>query len=294
MKIGFIGLGKMGSRMTEKLLKDGHEVVAWNRSAHPLKTTDTIQNLIQNLKAPRVIWVMVSAGEATTEILTEVEKYVEKNDTIIDGGNAHFADTQKRYEEFGEKGIRYLGIGVSGGIIAATEGYPLMVGGDRSAYEHIRPILDSLSKPCGGHDYFGLGGAGHYVKMIHNGIEYGYMQSLGEGFGVLEKSEYNFDLVKVAKLYQKGTLVSGFMLDRTVEALEDPEMKTVKGIISESGEAKWTVEEAKKNNLPVDVIETSLEFRRKSQTDECIQNSFAAKLVAGLRKAFGGHGVRKI
>lgn len=309
MQLGFIGLGKMGGRMAGKLLQDNHEVIVWNRSREAveefkiqssklkiaiqnLKVATSIKDLVQNLEKPRVIWLMLPAGEATQEVLIEVEKFVETGDIVIDGGNAYFADTQKRYEAFAKKGIRYLGIGVSGGIIAAKNGYPLMVGGDRSAYKYIQPILDSLTKPNGGHEYFGTGGAGHFVKMVHNGIEYGYMQSLGEGFGVLEKSEYNLDLIKVAKLYQKGTLVSGFMLDRTVEALEDPDMETIKGIISESGEAKWTIEEAKKHNLPISVIETSLEFRKKSQTEESIQNSFAAKLVSALRKAFGGHEVK--
>ncbi|MEK7092251.1 MAG: NAD(P)-binding domain-containing protein [Patescibacteria group bacterium] len=145
MHVGFIGLGKMGSRMVDKLTKEGHEALAWNRSEHPLKTANSIQDLIQKLNAPRVVWVMVPAGEATTEILAEVEKFVEKGDIIIDGGNAHFADTQKRYEAFAKKGIRYLGIGVSGGIIAAKNGYPLMVGGNRKAYDEIAPLLDSLA-----------------------------------------------------------------------------------------------------------------------------------------------------
>ncbi len=187
-----------------------------------------------------------------------------------------------------------MGIGVSGGVIAARDGYPLMVGGDRSAYGHIKPILDTLAKPDGGHEYFGEGGAGHFVKMVHNGIEYGYMQSIGEGFGVLEKSPYNLDLVKVAKLYTKGTLVSGFMMDRTVESLEkDPKLEQLDGVIDASGEGEWTINEAKKLNVPVNIIEGSFEFRKKSKTDKNISASFAARLVAALRNAFGGHEVKK-
>lgn len=300
MKIGFIGLGKMGSRMASKLLKEGHEVVAWNRSKgsveefkitnQNLKVAQTIGELVKNLDKPRVVWSMVPAGEATEEILREVSEYVEAGDIVIDGGNSNFKDTERRYEEFRSKDIKFLGIGVSGGVIAATEGYPMMVGGDRSAYEFIKPFLDSLAKPHGGHEYFGIGGAGHFVKMIHNGIEYGIMQSLGEGFGVLEKSPYKLDLLKIAKLYQKGTLVSGFMLDRAVEALsKDPHMEKVIGIIAESGEAKWTIDQAKEEKVEVEIIERSLAFRRRSQTDPKIQESFSAKLVAALRNAFGGH-----
>lgn len=288
MKLGFIGLGKMGSRMVKKLLQEGHDVVAWTRS----ESIITIEELIQGLEKPRVIWLMVPAGEATQNVLDEVSKFVESGDIIIDGGNSFYKDTEERYEKLRKREIRYLGVGVSGGMIAATEGYPFMVGGDKSAYEFIKPILDSLAKPNGGHEYFGEGGAGHFVKMVHNGIEYGVMQSLGEGFGVLDKAPYQFDLQKVAKLYQKGTLLSGFMMDRTVDALEsDPKLDSIVGVIAESGEAKWTVDQAKEENVSVEIIEASLAFRRRSQTDENVQKSFAARMVAALRHAFGGHTV---
>ncbi|OGH19697.1 MAG: 6-phosphogluconate dehydrogenase (decarboxylating) [Candidatus Levybacteria bacterium RIFCSPHIGHO2_02_FULL_37_13] len=294
MKIGFIGLGKMGSRIVQKLLREGHEVVAWNRSDHKLKNVETLEELIRSLEKPRIVWTMVTAGEATQNILDELSKFVEKDDIIIDGGNSRFKDTEKRFKDFKTKGIKFLGIGVSGGIIAFENGYPLMVGGDKRGYDYIAPVLDSLSSPNGGHEYFGEGGAGHFVKMIHNGIEYGIMQSLGEGFGILEKAEYNFDLVKVAKLWQKGTLVSGFMLDRVVEVLSNPSiLSSIDGYIEESGEAKWTVDQAKEEGVPIDVIEKSLEFRRKSQKYKDVQNSFAAKMISGLRNAFGGHEFKK-
>lgn len=302
MKLGFIGLGKMGSRMALKLLKEGHSLIVWNRSPEGisnfksninLKIAKNIKDLVQQLDQTRIVWSMVPAGEATEEILNEVSKYVQAGDIVIDGGNSNFKDTKRRYEEFKIKGIRFLGIGVSGGIIAATEGYPMMAGGDKSGYEHIIPILNSLAKPNGGHEYFGEGGAGHFVKMVHNGIEYGIMQSLGEGFGVLEKSPYDLDLKKVAKLYQKGTLVCGFMLDRAVEVLSNPSiLSSIEGKIAESGEAKWTVATAKEENVDIEIIERSLEFRRRSQTDSQVQNSFSAKMIAALRNAFGGHPVR--
>ena len=300
----------MGNRMVTKLLEGGHEVVIWNRTEEKvvalrtqvsglriqgkLIAADSIDDLVKKLDPPRIIWSMLPSGDPTEQTLSEISKYIEKDDIVIDGGNAHYPDTQRRFEEFTKKGIRFLGIGVSGGVIAARDGYPLMVGGDRSAYDHIKPILDTLSKPAGGHEYFGEGGAGHFVKMVHNGIEYGYMQSIGEGFGVLEKSPYNLDLVKVARLYTKGTLLSGFMMDRTVESLEkDPKLEQLDGVIDASGEGEWTINEGKKLGVPIDVIEESFEFRKKSKTDKNISASFAARLVAALRNAFGGHKVKK-
>jgi len=310
MQLGFIGLGKMGSRMVVKLLDEQHELVVWNRSQEAIlniknqiskikytdqrfKNANNIEELVKGLERPRVVWVMVTAGSAVQTTLNEIGKFVEREDIIIDGGNSYFKDTERRFKDFKTKGIKFLGIGVSGGIIAATNGYPLMVGGDKSAYEFIKPVLDSLVKPNGGHEYFGEGGAGHFVKMVHNGIEYGIMQSLGEGFGVLDKSPYNLDLLKIAKLWQKGTLVSGFMLDRTAEVLTKPSiLDSIKGYIEESGEGSWTVEQAKAEGVPVEIIEKSLEFRKRSQSDINVQNSFAAKLIASLRSAFGGHEVK--
>lgn len=300
----------MGSRMALKLLKEGHKVIAWNRSEEPVKdlelkiqnselnlkfkVAETIRELIKSLQKPRIVWTMVTAGEATQNVLDEVSKLVQKGDIVIDGGNSNFKDTQRRYEELRTKNIKFLGIGVSGGIVASKEGYPMMVGGDRSAYEHIEPILNSLAKPNGGHEYFGEGGAGHFVKMIHNGIEYGIMQSLGEGFEVLEKSPYGLNLLKAAELYQKGTLVSGFMLDRAVEALQnDPKLANIVGVIAESGETRWTVEQAKEEGVEIEIIKRSLEYRKRSQKDAVIQNSFTARLIAALRCAFGGHEVVK-
>ena len=214
MQIGFIGLGKMGTRMVFKLLEGGHEVVVWNRSTEPIKdlefriqdsesekyfkTANTIKDLISQLDKPRIIWSMLPAGGVTESALKEIANYVEKGDIVVDGGNAFYKDTQRRSEELSAKGIAFLGIGVSGGIKAVDKGYPLMVGGDKSAFEEIKPILETLIKPDGpastsaslggGYEYFGTGGAGHFVKMVHNGIEYGMMQAIGEGYGVLGES----------------------------------------------------------------------------------------------------------
>jgi 6-phosphogluconate dehydrogenase len=302
MQIGFIGLGKMGTRMVGKLIEDKHKVIAWNRTVEDsavlkkmypeLTVAEDIENLVLSLEAPRVVWIMVSHA-AVEDVLAEVKKYIEAGDVIIDGGNSHFSDTQRRFEEFEKVGIHFMGVGTSGGILAADNGYPFMVGGSIDGYSLITPLLDTLSRPNGGHEYFGRGGAGHFVKMVHNGIEYGIMQSLGEGFDVLKNSDYQFDLLKVSKLWQKGTLVSGFMLDRATDALEKGDIDTLSGVINASGEAKWTIEEARKERVEVPVIEKSLEYREQSQSDPKIQNSYTAKMVAALRREFGGHEVKK-
>jgi len=308
MQLGIIGLGKMGGRMAEKLLTEGHTLTVWNRSFQPcvhlqekfpdpkqLIVAESIAALVQSLPTPRIILLMLPAGEITENALAEVAQFATKDDIIIDSGNSYYQDTERHYQEFTKRGIRFLGMGVSGGIVAVKEGYPQMVGGDKSAYEYVTPILNSLAKPHGGHEYFGTGGAGHFVKMVHNGIEYPIMQALGEGFGILANASYNFDLVKIAKLYQRGTLVSGFMLDRAVEALtDDPTLERIEGVIgSASGEAVWTVDEAKKHNLPAESIEQAISFRKRSTTEKTVQDSFAAKMVGALRIAFGGHPVKR-
>lgn len=307
MKLGFIGLGKMGSRMSSKLILEGHDTIVWNRSPEPVESlkqevsnsphisvSSSVEELIKNLESPKIVWSMLPSGDVTENTMQEIGKFVSAGDIVIDGANSHFTDTQRRFEMFKAKGIKFLGIGVSGGIIAVKEGYPLMVGGDKSAYDYIKPLLDCLAKPNGGHEYFGTGGAGHFVKMVHNGIEYGMMQAIGEGFGVLDKSSYNLDLLSVAKLWQKGTIISSFLIDRAKDALEkDPKLTDIEGIIAATGEAEWTIQEGEKENVPVPVIKESLEFRKKSQTDTPTQNSFAAKMVAALRHEFGGHKVVK-
>jgi 6-phosphogluconate dehydrogenase len=307
MKIGIAGLGKMGGRMAAKLVKEGQDVVVWNRTTQKaedlaqelseyqnIKVARGIKELIDDLPSPRVVLTMLPAGDATEALLSEIAQLLSKDDILIDAGNSYYKDTDRRYRGFKANGIRFLGMGVSGGIVAGTEGYPQMVGGDKSAYEYVTPLLDSLARPGGGHEYFGEGGAGHFVKMVHNGIEYPIMQALGEGFGVLAASPYNFDLLKVAQLYQKGTLVSGFMLDRAAEALQnDPRLEKIEGIIgSASEETAWTIEEAKKYNVPVESIEQARDFRLRSETDVNIQKSFAAHMVGALRIAFGGHPVK--
>lgn len=315
MKIGFLGLGKMGKRMVWKLLENGHDVVAWNRSPEAveelvdeyesktrsqrkklgvLSVAPTIGDFKSLLKPTRVLWSMLPAGDATEQVMEQLGDVVAKKDIVIDGGNAYFKDTQRRFEHFKKMDVRFLGIGVSGGILAMENGFPMMVGGDKSAYDYIQPILTTFARPHGGYDYFGTGGAGHFIKMVHNGIEYGMMQAIGEGFGVLDKGPYKLDLEKVAEIWQKGTIISSFLIDRAKDALvKDDTLKNLVGYIEENGEAVWTIEAAKKEKVPVPVIEDSLEFRRKSQKSKKIQATFAARMVAALRLEFGGHKVHK-
>jgi len=306
MPITIIGLGKMGARMGAKLVEEGHTVYGWDLNDEARESSkdsgiyvpESIEESIQAQEkdGERVVLQMLPAGEPTETSLELVSGIVSPGDIIIDGGNARYQDTERRAQEMIARGVRFLGMGVSGGIIAQETGYPIMVGGDKSAYDDVTPILDSLARPHGKHEYFGTGGAGHFVKMVHNGIEYPIMQAFGEGFGVLRESDYDFDLEKVARLFTRGTLVSGFMNDRVVEVLEaDPNLSSFQGEIgSASGEAVWTIEEAKRLGVPSESIEQSIDFRLRSAHDEQVSGSFAAKLVAGLRAAFGGHPVKRV
>jgi 6-phosphogluconate dehydrogenase len=302
MQVIVLGLGKMGTRIAKKLSTD-HEVIVWNRTPdavnkfiedNPKAKALSELSLISAIQSPRIIWLMLPAGEPTVEMLYELKKNLEKGDVIIDGGNAYWKDTDKRYLEFDNIGISFLGIGVSGGIFGEKEGYPLMVGGSEKGFEKITPLLETLSKPFGGFEYFGEGGAGHFVKMVHNGVEYGMMQSIGEGFEILHKSPFKINVSKVAKLWARGSIVSGFLMNRTADALsKNPNLNDIVGVIDASGEAQWTVEAAKDEGVDAEIIEKSLEYRLKSQDDKKIQNSFGAKLIAALRREFGGHSVTK-
>lgn len=301
--------------MVGKLLSEGHEVTVWNRSSAPvqelqiknptfakdsagkqkskIKPAKTIEELVSSLVNPRIVWLMVP-HVAVEEVLTEVRKFVEAGDIVIDGGNSNYRDTERRYKEFEKAGIKFLGIGVSGGMIAAKNGYPLMAGGNREAYDFLKPVFDSLSKPDGGYGYFGTGGAGHFVKMVHNGVEYGMMQSIGEGFEILEKSKYDFNLSKIARVWQRGSIVSGFLIDRSAEVLKDDvKLSQFGGQISRSGEGDWTIEVAKEEGLHPEILNEAVGFRKRSETDEKIQKSFTARMINALRSAFGGHEVKK-
>lgn len=311
MQIAILGMGKMGRNIAEKLLVEGHKVVVWNRSQEVLdkmrmeKASYIVKQQLQIVRQldelrtvlakPRIVWLMLPAGEPTDEILNLLlEGVVDKGDVVIDGGNAFYKDTQKRYKEVEAKGVKFLGIGVSGGVHGLQNGYPMMVGGNQSAYDYITVILDSLAKPNGGHTYFGEGGAGHFVKMVHNGIEYGMMQSIAEGFGVLAKSEYKLNLVDVGNNWQRGSIVASFLVYEAINALiKDPRLEQFDGYIDAKGEGEWTVNTAKELHVPTPVIAQSFDFRKKSQYDKGVQETFVAKMVAALRHEFGGHEVHK-
>lgn len=301
----------MGGNLAKKLMAGGHHVVVWNRSKEPLEQfrgenpeavvkgqlqiTHALDELSGALQKPRVIWSMLPSGEPTEKIMAELKEGVaEKGDIIIDGGNSNYKDTERRYKDMEAFGFQYLGIGVSGGIHGLDNGYPMMVGGNKQAYDYIVPILDTLAKPNGGHTYFGEGGAGHFVKMVHNGVEYGMMQAIAEGFGVLMKSPYRFNLVSVGNNWQRGSIVSSFLVWCAVSALiKDPSLAQFDGFIDAKGEGEWTVDAAKELDVPVPVIEKSLDFRKLSQYDKAVQETFVAKMVAALRHEFGGHEIHK-
>lgn len=306
MQIAILGLGKMGRLLVDKLMNDGHQVVVWNRSHEVLdrlkvEKADFVLNrklvIVRNvdelqgaLLKPRVIWSMLPAGAPTNEMLEKLGALVDQGDILIDGGNSHFKDSQKQYDEFTSRGIKFLSIGVSGGVHGFENGFCLMASGPQDSYEYIRQILDSLSKPNGGHSYFGTGAAGHYVKMVHNGIEYGFMQAIAEGYGVLAKSPYHLNLGSVSNIYLQGSIISSFLIWTAREALaKDPTLSGVSGVIGANGEGKWTLEQAHESHVPAPVIEASVAFREKSAYDKAIQETFVAKLVQALRHEFGGH-----
>jgi 6-phosphogluconate dehydrogenase len=311
MQIAILGMGKMGKNIALKLVKEGHSVVVWNRSrealenirienaeavvTQKLRIVHSIEELHDALVKPRIVWLMVPSGAVTDNVLSDLtDSVVDSGDIVIDGGNSFYKDTEERFQLFTGQGMKYLGIGVSGGIHGLENGYPLMVGGDKSAYEYITPILDSLAKPHGGHDYFGTGGAGHFVKMVHNGVEYGMMQAIAEGFAVLAKSDYKLNLVDVGNNWQRGSIVSSFLVWCAVSALiKDHNLDQFDGYIDAKGEGQWTVDAAKELNVHAPVISESLEFRKRSQYDKGVQGTFVAKMVSALRHEFGGHEIHK-
>ena len=311
MLVAILGMGKMGRNLAQKLMADGHSVVVWNRSREILEKlrveyaehivnqkfqiVHSIDQLRDTLPKARIILMMLPAGEITEDALDTIKEGVaERGDIVIDGGNSYYLDTEERYEECTEAGIKYLGIGVSGGIHGLLNGYPLMVGGDKSGYEYIKIVLDSLAKPNGGHTYFGEGGVGHFVKMVHNGIEYGMMQAIAEGFAVLAKSDYKPNLIEAGNNWQRGSIISSFLIWNAVSAMiKDPNLDQFDGFIDAKGEGEWTVETAKTLNVPTPVIEAALEFRKRSQYDKGVQETYVAKMVAALRHEFGGHEIHK-
>jgi 6-phosphogluconate dehydrogenase len=298
VELAIVGLGRMGGNMARRLHQAGHRVVAFNRSpekireimAEGLEGAFTPEEVVAALKAPRVIWIMVPAGDATEATIEEFAALLSPGDTIVDGGNSNFHDSKRRHGMLKERGLRFVDAGISGGVWGLTNGYGTMVGGDREAVAPLEPVFLSLA-PEGGYIHCGPAGSGHYTKMVHNGIEYGLMQAYAEGFEILHASEYPLDLEAVAKAWQHGTVIRSWLLELAGLAFEQhgEGLSDIKGWVADSGEGRWTVQEAMDLDVPAPVITLSLQARFRSRQDE----SYGARVLAALRQQFGGHAVKQ-
>ena len=295
-----IGLGRMGGNMTGRLVRGGHRVVAYDLNAAAVDRAvaggaakaDSLEAAVKLLNPPRVVWIMLPSGKIIDETLNKVATLVAPNDIVIDGGNSHYKDTLKRAATLNEKGIRYVDVGTSGGIWGDREGYCLMIGGDVGAIDVLRPIFETLAPSSDkGWARVGPSGAGHFVKMIHNGIEYGLMQAYAEGFAILERRhDLVQDLPMIASLWGSGSVIRSWLLELTATALaENPGLEGIRPYVSDSGEGRWTVAEAIEQNVSAPVITQSLLERLRSRDDD----AFADKLLAMMRNKFGGHDVKK-
>ena len=299
MRIGFVGLGRMGANMVRRLIRDGHEVVAYNRTPEKTKEIEgegaiaafSIEELVSKLDKPRAVWIMVPAGDATEAQIAELMEHLEPGDTIIDGGNTNFHDDQRRHGELAGKGVNYVDAGTSGGIWGLQVGYCLMVGGDEGAVKPLEPIFTTLA-PRGGYLHVGGPGAGHYVKMVHNGIEYGLMQAYAEGFEIIEHSEFGVDLHELSGIWRYGSVVRSWLLELLHSAFEEHgnKLDDIAPYVDDSGEGRWTIHEAIAENVPAPVISAAL-FARFASRDEI---NFAAKVAAALRNQFGGHAIKAL
>jgi 6-phosphogluconate dehydrogenase len=297
MELGLIGLGKMGLNMSIRLSRGGHTVFALDNSeeARTKAAADgatpvvSVKEMVSKMKAPRAIWIMVPSGSITESVFHDVLDHVSAGDIIIDGGNSNYKDDIRRADVAAKKGVKFLDAGTSGGVWGLQNGYCLMVGGDKSAYDAVYPVFKTLAPPDGC-EYMGAVGAGHFTKMIHNGIEYGMMQSYAEGFEILEKSPYKIDMHQVAHLWNQGSVVRSWLLELAEDAFKkDPKLESIKGYVADSGEGRWTVQAAIDEDVPAPVLTLSL-FQRFVSREE---NSFAARVLAALRNEFGGHAVKK-
>jgi 6-phosphogluconate dehydrogenase len=300
MKLGMIGLGRMGANMTERLLLGGHEVVGFDRDPKAVELVvrkkaigaESLNVLIQQLPTPRIVWLMVPAGDPVDETIRSLTPLLKAEDIIIDGGNSYYKDSIRRAKALKEKHLHYVDVGTSGGIWGLDEGYSLMVGGEKQIVERLRPIFETLAPaPNKGWGHVGPNGAGHFVKMVHNGIEYGLMQAYAEGFALLKhKEEFKLDLHRVAEVWRFGSVVRSWLLDLTAQALnENPELNGIAPYVSDSGEGRWTVSEAIELDVPAPVITLSLIQRLRSR----VEDSFSDKLLAAMRHEFGGHAIKK-
>jgi 6-phosphogluconate dehydrogenase len=298
MQIGMVGLGRMGANMTRRLLRGGHEVVVYDVVAENVTQAvkdkavgaESLTDLVNKLDAPRAVWLMVPAGAVTSQTIEELTELLDAGDTVIDGGNSRYTDSIARANALAAKGVTLLDVGTSGGIWGLEAGFCLMIGGDAGSFRRLEPVFSTLA-PENGYVHVGGSGSGHLVKMVHNGIEYALMQAYGEGFALLEGSQFDLDLAQIAEVWRYGSVIRSWLLDLAARALAgDPELATVSDYVEDSGEGRWTLQTAIDNGIPAPAIALALFNRFASRQDE----SFANKLIAALRREFGGHSVREI
>ena len=297
MKLAMIGLGKMGINMARRLMQGNHEVIAYNRSKAPVEeiaaegagAANSLKQVVQMLSAPRIVWLMLPAGKPVEDTISQLKELLSSEDIVIDGGNSYYKDDLRRYQSLKETGIRYMDVGVSGGVWGLKIGYCMMMGGDKDIFEYLEPIFQTLA-PTDGYLYCGNIGAGHFVKMVHNGIEYGLMQAYGEGFEILDASEYaeTIDYGKIAHLWNQGSVIRSWLLELAEDAFnKSAELSDIKGYVADSGEGRWTVQQALDTGVPAEVITLSLMRRFRSRQ----QDPFTDRVLAALRREFGGHAV---
>jgi 6-phosphogluconate dehydrogenase len=300
MELGLIGLGKMGGNMAERLRRGGHKVVGFDFNADAVKKlsaegsvgVNSLEDLVKNLAAPRAIWIMVPSGNPVDETIAKLKPLMQKGDTFIDGGNSNYKDSQRRYAALKAEGFNFVDVGTSGGVWGLQEGYSMMVGGDVDVVERLRPIFETLAPGKDkGWGRTGPAGAGHFVKMVHNGIEYGLMEAYAEGFAIMgHKTEMNLNLAQIAEIWQYGSVVRSWLLDLTADALKkNPTLEGLEPYVVDSGEGRWTVAEAIDLNVSAPVITESLIRRIRSRE----QNNFTDRMLAIMRSEFGGHAVKK-
>jgi 6-phosphogluconate dehydrogenase len=296
MKLAMIGLGRMGGNMTERLLKEGHAVVAYDRDAASVAGAEklgaigarSVEEVVRKLDPPRVVWLMIPVGNPVEETIKALRPLLSPGDIIVDGGNSRFSDSVRRARELAVDGIGFLDSGTSGGVWGLKDGYCLMIGGEAEHFRKVEPVFKSLAPPEG-YALVGRAGAGHYTKMIHNAIEYAMLQAYGEGFAMLEASDFDLDLRRTATLWTRGAVVRSWLLDLLAQALrDDPELASVEGYVDDSGMGRWTMQEAVELAVPVPALADALFARFSSRQ----QDSFSAKVIAALRAQFGGHAVK--
>lgn len=298
MKIGLIGLGRMGYNLALNFRDHSIEVIAYNRSKEKVekimkeegvKGAFTLEELVEQLDKPRILWMMIPAGKPVDDMIEQVVPLLEPGDILIDGGNSNYKDTLRRAQQLKEKGIHFVDVGTSGGVSGARHGACMMIGAPDDVFQLLEPIFKAVNVE-NGYLHCGPVGSGHFVKMVHNGIEYGMLQAIAEGFEILEASQFDFDLEQIARVWNHGSVIRGWLMELTQNAFrKDPKLESIRGVIDHSGEGLWTAQEALELGVPAPIITTSLMVRFRSQQDD----SFAGKVVAALRNEFGGHPVTK-